>query len=400
MLHVKLKNARLARGFSLEQLAVAVGSQGVSISKAALSKYERGESSPPSTLLPALARALAVEPGYFFESGGSGKLVWGDFRKSAKLKAKERVQLQAVASQSVEGLVWLEEALLITPAHPITLHQRRKANSLREAEDAAERVRQHLGLELGPVVGLVDLLERNGFIVLGTNHVEDAHFDGLSGWLNDSRPLIVIRSNAPTDRLRFSIAHELGHLVLDCEEVPEPEREELAHRFASAFLISGESAVSELGETRRNLNLMELGLLKRKYGVSIQAWIRRAYDLKIINENLYKKLFIELSTRGWRRSEPSKFDYTGREETSHLRQYTLRALNEGLISAQRARELCPALLELDASTKQPPTSARELLKMSPQERDRILEAAAALAAGDYESDSELTNFRADDFVEY
>ncbi len=400
MLQDKLKNARLARGLSLEELAAAIRAKGVSISKAALSKYERGESSPPSTLLPALASALGVEPSFFFEVSRSN-IIWGDIRKTARLGKKDQQQLQALASNCVHGIVWLEEALLIDANYSLSRTQSYPANNLEQAELAAERVRSRLGLEGGPVVGLIELLERNGVIVLGTDHIQDNEFDGLSGWLDDIRPLVVVRTNAPVDRLRFSLAHELGHLMLDCGELADAEREVLAHRFASAFLAPRSAAVAELGRVRRNLNLAELGLLKRKYGLSIQAWIRRAFDLEIINESLYRRMFTELSARGWRRSEPTKFDYPGVEETSHLKQYTLRALNEGLISAQRARELCPTLIEVTSSAEvNTALGATELLKLSSNERNQILEAAAELAFADYLTDSELTSFAADDFLEY
>lgn len=400
MFQEKLKNARLARGLSLEELASAIRVEGVSISKAALSKYERGESSPPSTLLPALARALGVETSFFFEVSRSN-VIWGDFRKTAKLGKKDQQQIQALASNCVHGLVWLEDALLIAANHSLNRTESYPVTDLEQAELAAERVRKRLGLENGPVVGLIELLERNGVIVLSTEHIQDKEFDGLSGWLDETRPLVVVRTNAPVDRLRFSLAHELGHLMLDCGERTDAEREALTHRFASAFLAPRAAAIAELGGVRRNLKLAELGLLKRKYGLSIQAWIRRAFDLQIINESLYRRMFTDLSARGWRRSEPGKFDYPGVEETSHLKQYTLRALNEGLISAQRARELCPTLIEVTGAAEVNPTlGAVELLKLSSGERNQILEASAELAYADYLNDSELTSFAADDFLEY
>lgn len=396
----KLKSARLARGLSLEQLATALARDGSSVSKAALSKYEREQSVPPSSLLCALAAALQVDPAYFFEQPRN-RVAWGDFRKSARLGSKSRLQLQAAASHAVDSLVWLEETLLVRYELSVTRNSRLRVSDLNDVEEAAEHIRAKLGLDsFGPIIGLLPVLERSGVILLSSSLVEDTNFDGLSGWLNETRPLIVTRANAPIDRLRFSVAHELGHLVLDCDHFPEKQREEFAHRFASAFLVSRASAVLELGEHRRNLSLAELGLLKRKYGLSIQAWVRRAFDLGIINESLYKKLFIELSERGWRRSEPAKYDYRGLEETSHLQQYTLRALNEGLISLQRARELCPSLVEPALSPVGAALSAAELLRLPAAERDEILEAAATRAVADYLDNAELTDFVADDFIEY
>ncbi len=400
MIHSRLKNARLARGLSLDQLAQAIEQEGVSLSKAALSKYERGESCPAASLLPILARILSVDTHYFFEDARN-KVVWGEFRKSAKMGKKNQQQLQAIASDSIQHLVWLEKALLVKPEPSLNRSNRRPADTVEAAELTADKVRSSLGLDEGPVLGLIELLERHGVIVLTIDHIEDSEFDGLSGWLDESRPLIVIKANAPTDRLRFSLAHELGHLMLECDHLPHGERELLAHRFASAFLVPSRAARAELGSSRRNLNLAELGLLKRKYGMSIQAWVRRAFDLGIITEGLYRKLFTELSAKGWRKLEPQKFDFPGVEETSHLKQYTLRALNEGLISAQRAHELCPSLESLDATSDFAQRfDSAALLRLTSDQRNRFLEAAANLAYSDYLSDSSLTDFLADDFLEY
>ena len=76
-----------------------------------------------------------------------------------------------------------------------------------------------------------------------------------------------------------------------------------------------------------------------------------------------------------------------------LKQYTLRALNEGIIDAERASKICPDLLEGRTSVKKT-HSVQELLQLSSQERDRILEAAANLAYEDYTKDPELTAFEA------
>ncbi|MBT9587495.1 ImmA/IrrE family metallo-endopeptidase [bacterium] len=399
-MHARLKNARLARGLSLDEVSALLRAEGVIISKAALSKYERDQSSPPASMLTALAKILRVEPAFFFETSRNN-VVWGDFRKNSKLGKKEQTQLQAIASNCVQSLVWLEEALLLE-AHPrLSQRDRVRVSGLHEAEFVAESVRQAIGLGYGPLAGIIEVLERNGVVVLASEHIQDTEFDGLSGWLDEHRPLIVIRSNAPVDRLRFSLAHELGHLMLDCDGLSAKEREDLAHRFASAFIVPRAAAFAELGSLRRNLNLSELGLLKRKYGLSIQAWIRRVFDLGIINESLYRKLIMEVSSRGWRRAEPGKFDYPGIEETSHLKQYTLRALHEGLISAQRASELCPALREVTGGLEDRcEVPATEILKLSPEERNRILEAAATLAYDDYANNQSLTDFKADDLIEY
>ncbi len=386
----RLKNARLARGLSLDQLAEALTEQEQPITKAALSKYERDQSMPSATLLRALTRLLNVESSYFWQEA-LPEVSWCDFRKTTKLGKKDQEKLKASATSIAEDFLWLEEALLITP---VSFPDRVKAVTVAEAEKASRKLRENLKLGIAPIESLVRLLESSGAVVITGHLAEDAPFDGLAGWAGASRPVIYINSNRSTDRTRYNLAHEFGHLYLDCDDLPEKERENIAHRFAAALIVPREAVEHELGGPRRNLSLDELGLLKRKYGLSVQAWIRRAYDLELINNHLYRNLYVELSTRGWRKQESRKFDYHGNEEPLlSLKQYTLRALNEGIIDAERANRICPDLLEGRTSMKNT-HSAQELLQLSSEERDLILEAAANLAYQDYATDPELTGFEA------
>lgn len=386
----RLKNARLTRGLSLDQLAEILTEGGHPITKAALSKYERDQSVPSAALLRALVSLLGVEGSYFWQER-LPEVSWCDFRKTTKLGKKEQERIKASATSIVEDFQRLEEALLITPT---SFPGRVKVTTVAKAEEAAQDLRQELKLGTAPIESLVGLLDAYGAIVIAGNLAEDTPFDGLAGWAGTSRPVIYINSNRSVDRTRYNLAHEFGHLYLNCDDLPEKERESIAHRFAAAFIVPGDAVIRELGGPRRKLSLAELGLLKRKYGLSIQAWIRRAYDLGLINDHLYRSLYAELSSRGWRKQEPAKFDYMGNEDPLLLlKQYTLRALNEGIIDAERANKICPDLLEGRTSVKRT-HSVQELLQLSSQERDRILEAAANLAYEDYINDPELTAFEA------
>ena len=188
------------------------------------------------------------------------------------------------------------------------------------------------------------------------------------------------------------IAHELGHLLMDCRQSSVKDEEAFAHRFAGAFLVPAEAARDELGQRRRSLALEELALLKRKYGLSMQAWIRRAYDLGIITRGQYRSLFIEFSRQGWKKQEPVSFH--GEEQPIKLRQMTLRALAEGIITPERADELCPGCGEprREPTSPRPYLSAREVMKLPKAERDRILAKAAAALQEDYNVDPEWREF--------
>ena len=134
-------------------------------------------------------------------------------------------------------------------------------------------------------------------------------------------------------------------------------------------------------------------MLKQKHGLSMQAWILRAADLGIIEQSHAGTLFAEMSARGWRRQEP--VDFEGEERPRKLRQLTVRALAEGLLSRAQAERICPGVTrEVDEFEEEPvgALDARSLLRLPKSERDRLMEQAAAVVADEYEDGGGLTGF--------
>ena len=141
------------------------------------------------------------------------------------------------------------------------------------------------------------------------------------------------------------------------EMSPPVDAEKAAHRFAAAFLVPAKSAHSELGRKRTNLSLDELLLLKREYGMSIQAWARRAADLYIIDQKTYSSLYRRLSMMGWRTVEPGGVH---QEEPRRLALLVHHALAENLITPAYAETLlgeATSKKALHAGTLAEPSSA-------------------------------------------
>ncbi|MCD4669831.1 MAG: ImmA/IrrE family metallo-endopeptidase, partial [Actinomycetia bacterium] len=193
-------------------------------------------------------------------------------------------------------------------------------------------------------------------------------------------PAIVIRRDLSADRKRFNIAHEIAHDYTGTDD------EKLAHRFAAAFLLPPETVFSEIGEKRRKLNLTELLELKKKHGVSIQAWVRRAYDLGVITEESYQNTFRWISRKGWRRNEPGEYCFP--EEPVRFRQLVLRTLSEGMITNAWANHLLP-----DMEYTPIDTQLSRLMKMSDIERAEALSPILDRAAEDYLKSEDLTDLR-------
>ncbi|MEO8494913.1 MAG: ImmA/IrrE family metallo-endopeptidase [Planctomycetota bacterium] len=299
----------------------------------------------------------------------------------------------ASAERTIESHVWLR-ATFSSSACKVNFPKPAKIKDAGDVEAAANQLRVRWGIRNRIIGGLVGLAESNGVIVVDHSGVErDRQFDGLSGWSNDAYPVVVISTNTPDDRIRHTLAHELGHLAMDCSSFSAMEEETFAHRFASAFLVPAEALRSELGDRRRNVSLREFAVLKRKYGMSMQGLVRRALDLAIISQAHYSALCRQFSSMGWRKREP--VDFEGDERPTQLLQMTLRALAEGIISEEKAEQICPGC----SQTEVVPNSnigPQQLRKMPREVRMAILEAAATSAESDYLNDKRLTDFEAFD----
>lgn len=331
MLGERIKLARRMKGLSLRALAEQAG-----VSAQAISKYERALDAPGSVVLLRLAQALDVKVEFFFRRSALLSVSVPAYRKCAALKGK---QADGVISQVREWLErYLEAEQLLgggeTEARfelPCTVA--RAIVRLEDAEVAASSLRAAWNIGTDPIESMVELLEDRG--IRGGLVDGRASFDACTLWANDTIPVIAVRRDLPGDRQRFSLAHELGHLVL--QTAPEVDAEKAAHRFAGAFLVPACAARRELGERRHNLGVQELYLLKHKYGLSMQGWIYRAKDLGIISETTAAGLFKRFRQNGWHRCEPG--DPLAPEVPQRMQRLVLRALAEDLISETRAAEL-------------------------------------------------------------
>jgi Zn-dependent peptidase ImmA (M78 family) len=172
------------------------------------------------------------------------------------------------------------------------------------AEEVAQLVRAEWKLPRGPVRNVTEAIESAGGVVVrcdfGTRKI-----DAISEWIVKCPPVFFVNSNSSItgDRLRFNLAHELGHVVLH-QSGGGPEMEDEANRFASEFLMPG----SEIRSSLHRLGLQKLASLKLYWKVSMQALVKRAYDLGTITESQQRYLFIQLSRAGYRLREPQELD--------------------------------------------------------------------------------------------
>jgi Zn-dependent peptidase ImmA (M78 family)/DNA-binding XRE family transcriptional regulator len=321
----RIKLARKANALSVRALAENVG-----VSAMAISKFERGLLNPSSGVLLRLAKALDVKVEYFFRPSPEAVSLTL-YRKHASLGKTELGAIHARIQEWIERYLEIESFSVEEKSAFNHLHQF-PVTSLKDVEGAARKLRELWQLGLDPVESLVDCLENRG-VKIGLLDCQDG-FDGCT-FMNNKSPVIVVRKDIPGDRQRFNIAHELGHIVLDVQDIKLEEK--AAYRFAGAFLFPDKAVLQELGSIRSNLGMEELYLFKQKYGLSMQAVIYRARDLGIISEREFKRLFIEFTSLGFRRQEPG-IPYPN-EEPKRMQVLLLRLLSEGIITRSRAEEL-------------------------------------------------------------
>ncbi len=386
----RLKQLRLSRGFSLEDLAARMG--GI-VTKQALSKYELGLSKPSAAVLTRLAEALGVKAAYLW-SEPSIECTFVAYRKGSGLAKGEQHRVESIVCHLLEDRVRLQQMIQGTTKVDVPV-KGFKVNAVDDAEEFAKELRGRWNLGLGPIPTVTDTLEDHLVHVLEIE--ASPRFDGISAVARDSAKkvaaaAVVSRGSLPGGRQRLNLAHELGHLVLD---IPENiDEEKVAFRFAGAFLAPDEVLFRELGRRRSLVQSEELFLLKQKYGMSIQSLVYRLHDLGVISDQHYKQWWMTISREGWKKEEPLQLKP---EKSEWLRKNVLRALSEGLMTKGEAMK---ALGEpIDAQEPISLVERQAFLKLPMEERRRIM-AKQAKEMEDHYRRQQVEDLETGEIVEY
>jgi len=331
---LRLKSARLMNGLSLQGLADKIENR---VTKQSLSKYEQGQVIPDSAMLGILSDALQVRPDYFYAST-SVEFGQIEFRKLQDYPAKERDRIVEIAKDELRRYLELEEILGIETTFQNPLADL-GINSQEDIESAAEKLRDYWKLGRGAIANVIELLEDHHIKVVELESSEE--FDGFCTWVNEKRiPLIVLNKakfKEKLDRKRFTAFHELAHLLLNVNHLPEKVKEKFCHAFATAMLIPEDTLRKELGGKRSKLSFHELTAMKQQYGISIQALVYRAKDLQLISDNYFRQFYATFNQLGYRVNEP--VEYEGAEHSNRFSQLLFRALAENFISVSKAASL-------------------------------------------------------------
>ena len=326
----RLKSARRIKGFSLQDLTDALNH---AVSKQALNKYEQGLMKPGTEILIKLCNALEVRPDHFSREI-TITLEHLEFRKLKGLPAKESARIREKVTDELERYLELEGIIGIRQpfTNPLT---KTHIKTETDMETIANHVRASWKLGNGPLPDVTVLLECHNIKVM--NIPGDGEFSGLATWKGLDNPVIAVNSTLRADRKRFTLLHELGHIVLNSEGLSIKEKEKRCDRFASSLLVPGSSLKAELGPSRTRITMNELLYLNRRYGAPINLIMHRAMEQGIISESFHKKFSVRWNTLAFGGQEPG--DYSGHEHPEQFTKLVHQALAEEVISIGKAAAL-------------------------------------------------------------
>jgi Zn-dependent peptidase ImmA (M78 family)/DNA-binding XRE family transcriptional regulator len=336
MIADRIRQARLAAGLTLGALGEKVG-----VTHTAIQKYEKGLVTPSSAQLLKLARACGIRTEYFFRTH-QVELLQPEFRKLSTFgkTAQDALKIKVIdlIEKRVELLGTFPESPLLVFAPPAGLPDR--IESLEEIEAFSDQVRSAWQLGMNPIGDLTDTLETLGLLVIVVDE-ENAGFSGLTATARTgdgrSYPIVAVSKRWPGDRQRFTLAHELGHLLLAGRLAPEHDEEKACNHFAGAFLAPRVAVLQLLGHHRQALEWQELYVLKHEFGLSMGGWLHRTKQCGVISDAAHLSMVKRFSARGWRKAEPG--DPLPQEHPRLFDQLVYRALGEQYISEGKAAEL-------------------------------------------------------------
>lgn len=294
-----LRLARQRRGFQQTDAA-----RRLKVDQSILSRAENGVGEIREELLLSAAALFEVPRSFFFQTDpiyGAPVSVHPMWRRKADVTVRDVDAIVAELNVRTMHLRRFLEAADVARAHDLP---RLDIEDYGDPEEIARMVRAHWQVPRGPIRDLTVLVERAGILVVHSP-MSGAAVSGVTFSVPGLPPLILINSDQPADRMRFTLAHELAHLVM--HRFPSADMEKEAHAFASELLMPAND-IRPLLQSRK-IDLSLLAALKPEWKVSMQSIIMRAKSLGLLTRNQEEYLWKQMSVRKWRLREPPELDF-------------------------------------------------------------------------------------------
>lgn len=293
---LRINNEMLVIARQLRQMTQEDVCIKANISQGILSKAENGLRELQDDILERLSHVYDLPMSFFYRENDISPVSHLYFRRKLSMSVKTIDSFVAKSRIIKLALDDLFNAVNL-PSYDIGTYDPKEFTP----QDIADKVRYKLKIFRGPVPNLMALLENHGIVICKMDFQTDK-IDGLSTVTNSGQNIIFLNSQMPNDRIRFSLAHELGHMVMHMETPPPSVEiaEEQADSFASQFLMPED----EIKPMLYNLKMTTLAELKRRWNVSMRSLIRRAKDLNTISQDTYRYFQMDFSRRKYNKNEP------------------------------------------------------------------------------------------------
>ncbi|WP_455258993.1 helix-turn-helix domain-containing protein [Ruminococcus sp.] len=302
----KLTEARLSRAYNISKLAELVG-----VTRQAISKYEQGLSNMSPEVLNKISTVLEFPVSFFYKAdnntNNSQSTVFYRSFKSSEESIRSMIRVKCnwtyIVYSYLNSRVTMPKVNL--PNLDLLLNQGEL--SLDTIQNIANVVRDYWCIGNGPIQNLIYILEKNGIIVSGGS-IKATKTDACSEVIAGTPVIFYDKTQKSACRIRFSIAHELGHILLHSyvtnEDLKNKEFlekvEKEANTFAACFLLPKNSFIRDVNSTSLEYFIM----LKEKWKVSISALVYRCRELSLIDETQHLSLRKKISYKGWNKKEP------------------------------------------------------------------------------------------------
>jgi Zn-dependent peptidase ImmA (M78 family)/DNA-binding XRE family transcriptional regulator len=324
--------ARESRGLTQKELA-----KRLDITQGHMSKIENNLLGVSPEMLSELVRILKYPEDFFYQTFQIFPPEMHFYRMHKTLSAKKQNEILAMMNIRRKHIQeFLDEAEIEFEKLPEC-----DLDEYKTPEDVARAIRHFLRLPRGVVKNMTEIMENAGIIIIHLD-VDTRMFSGCSMHAENPNFIVFVNKNMPGDRLRFTLAHELGHIVM--HRLPTPNMEEEADRFAAEFLMPA----MEIAQYLSDLALDKLASLKRHWKVSMAAILQHAKRLGKISQRQYEYLWTLMGKAGYRLKEPPELDVP-QEQSSLLAQIVdLHVKEMGYTIEQIAKKLAFTVEEFNS----------------------------------------------------
>lgn len=289
--------ARESEGLTQTELATRISAlQGITVTQGTVSKIESGLTKASDDQIDLIARALGFPRAFFFQSAP----VFGYGSSCYYHRKRQDISVSTMRRALADINILRIQLTKLLRGAEVDTSLRFHAMDVAEYESPEKIARMLRGLwrlPPGPVNNLTNTIENAGGVVFkfafGTRKI-----DAISQWLPGLPPIMFVNSEIPGDRLRYTMAHELGHLIM--HQIPSSDIENEANRFAAEFMMPEK----DMGPHLRGLSIQKLAAMKPVWKMSMVSMLKRSYDLGKISVSMYRKLNTQISKYGFKTAEP------------------------------------------------------------------------------------------------